>query len=121
MNRHALSRARGKDFAAEANAYYGDRAKAEERHARPCARVLAGGKVCGARWDDHQLWSGPCKQTGCEGFQEQNPNWIPKSEWIERYGGQALLDAEGFDVVPCENCDDKICHGWRVQSKEQNV
>ena len=39
---------------------------------------------------------------------------LTKDEWIERYGGQALLDADGFDVVPCVNCDDSVCHGWRV-------
>jgi hypothetical protein len=39
---------------------------------------------------------------------------LTKRQWIERYGGQELLDREGFDVVPCEQCDDSVCHGWRV-------
>jgi hypothetical protein len=43
---------------------------------------------------------------------------MPKHEWIEMYGGQALLDAEGFDVVRCWRCDDPICHGWRVVRRE---
>lgn len=46
---------------------------------------------------------------------------IPKSEWIARYGGQALLDREGFKVVPCNNCDDPICHGWRVVRREDKA
>lgn len=44
---------------------------------------------------------------------------LTRWQWIERYGGQALLDAEGFEVVPCVDCDDHICHGWRVVPKEQ--
>lgn len=44
-------------------------------------------------------------------------NRFSKAEWIEQYGGQALLDREGFEVVPCVNCDDSICHGWRVQKR----
>lgn len=43
---------------------------------------------------------------------------ITKAAWIIRYGGQSLLDAEGFEVVPCENCTDTICHGWKVQRKQ---
>lgn len=39
---------------------------------------------------------------------------ITKDEWKQLYGGQMLLDAEGFDVVACYDCDDSICHGWRV-------
>ena len=48
---------------------------------------------------------------------------LTKQQWIERYGGKQLLDAEGFDVVPCdpETCDDKICHGWRVQRNPSPV
>jgi hypothetical protein len=42
---------------------------------------------------------------------------LSKEAWIEKYGGQAKLDAEGFDVVPCERCDDTICQGWRVVPK----
>ena len=42
---------------------------------------------------------------------------ISKDDWIKKYGGQALLDAEGFDVVECIECDDLICHGWRVQKR----
>lgn len=46
---------------------------------------------------------------------------LTKMEWIERYGGQELLDCEGFDVVPCfASCDDPICHGWRVVKKDPN-
>lgn len=44
---------------------------------------------------------------------------LPKDEWIALYGGQAVLDAEGFDVVPCgTDCEDSVCHGWRVVRKE---
>jgi len=42
---------------------------------------------------------------------------LTKTQWIEKYGGQALLDAEGFDVVPCLGCDDSICHEWQVIKK----
>lgn len=43
---------------------------------------------------------------------------LTKSAWILMYGGQALLDAEGFDVVSCDDdCDDSICHGWKVVRK----
>ena len=49
---------------------------------------------------------------------EQKRLTLSLREWIERYGGQALLDREGFDVVPCNGeCGDLICHGWRVQRK----
>jgi hypothetical protein len=44
---------------------------------------------------------------------------VSKERWIEMYGGQRLLDREGFVVVPCERCDDPICHGWRVQKSVQ--
>lgn len=44
---------------------------------------------------------------------------LTREQWVERYGGQALLDREGFDVVPCFSCNDPICHGWRVQRKER--
>ena len=41
--------------------------------------------------------------------------FLMRAEWIERYGGQALLDREGLAVVPCgADCADVICHGWRV-------
>lgn len=42
---------------------------------------------------------------------------LSKKEWIKRYGGQELIDSEGFEVVPCVKCDDHICHGWKVQRK----
>lgn len=42
---------------------------------------------------------------------------LSKQQWIEKYGGQQLLDREGFEVVPCVGCKDSICHGWRVQAK----
>jgi len=44
---------------------------------------------------------------------------LSKSEWIERYGGQYVLDREGLEVVACDpaTCADPICHGWRVQRK----
>lgn len=41
---------------------------------------------------------------------------LTKARWIEGYGGQDLLDREGFEVVPCIDCDDAICHGWRVRA-----
>ena len=44
---------------------------------------------------------------------------LTKAQWVERYGGQAVLDREGFDVVPCVSCDDTICHGWRVTKKTE--
>lgn len=40
---------------------------------------------------------------------------VSRAEWIEKYGGGAQLVAEGMEVVPCTDCDDAICHGWRVQ------
>ncbi len=40
---------------------------------------------------------------------------LTKEEWIERYGGAALLKVEGFTVVPCVDCTDSICHGWKVE------
>lgn len=43
---------------------------------------------------------------------------MTKAKWIERYGGQSVLDREGFDVVPCVDCGDSICHGWRVVPRE---
>lgn len=55
-------------------------------------------------------------------------NPLTLEEWIARYGGQQLLAKlvalhnEGqsdFDVVPCTNCDDPICHGWRVVPREK--
>jgi len=42
---------------------------------------------------------------------------VTKAQWIEMYGGQAALDREGFDVVPCVDCTDNLCHGWRVRPK----
>ncbi len=44
---------------------------------------------------------------------------IPKLRWIELYGGEELLDQEGFDVVPCE-CDDPYCQGWKVAKRADN-
>lgn len=48
---------------------------------------------------------------------------IHRQIWIQRYGGQELLDREGFDVVPCDprTCDDTICHGWRVKPKRDRL
>jgi hypothetical protein len=42
---------------------------------------------------------------------------VTKERWIEMYGGQAVLDREGFEVVPCADCKDPLCHGWRVRPK----
>jgi hypothetical protein len=44
---------------------------------------------------------------------------LTKQQWIEHYGGQALLDREGFEVIRChpEDCEDPVCHGWRVRRK----
>lgn len=51
-------------------------------------------------------------------WNEKQRERISKERWIVMYGGQELLDAEGFQVVPCgANCDDSICHGWRVVPK----
>lgn len=50
---------------------------------------------------------------------EQKVHLISKAEWIARYGGQALLDQEGFEVIPCNHCQDPICHGWRVRKVTQ--
>ena len=44
---------------------------------------------------------------------------IPKRRWIELYGGQELLDREGFEVVPCTECEDAACKGWRVRRKDR--
>jgi hypothetical protein len=41
---------------------------------------------------------------------------VSKSEWIEMYGGQAQLDRLGLEVIPCVDCGDSICHGWRVRA-----
>lgn len=52
-------------------------------------------------------WRGPIGRS--------TQNKLTKAAWIERYGGQALLDAEGFSVVRCgDDCTDHICHGWKV-------
>jgi hypothetical protein len=52
---------------------------------------------------------------------EQHRRRIPLPEWITRYGGQELLDREGLEVLPCgEECDDRICHGWRVRLKQHD-
>jgi|ERR1039458_851968 hypothetical protein len=42
---------------------------------------------------------------------------LSKQQWIEMYGGRALLDLEDFEVVRCLNCEDSICHGWKVVKK----
>lgn len=47
-------------------------------------------------------------------------NKLSKEAWIQRYGGQARLNEEGFDVVPCVQCGDSICHGWQVVPRDQN-
>ena len=40
---------------------------------------------------------------------------LTKTQWIEKYGGQQVIDAEGFVAAPpAFSCDDTICHGWRV-------
>ena len=44
---------------------------------------------------------------------------LTKAQWIEWYGGQAVLDREGFDVVPCVDCKDSICHGWKVERRAE--
>lgn len=47
---------------------------------------------------------------------------LTKEEWIKKYGGQELLDKEGFEVVPCDDtCTDSVCHGWRVQPVQMKV
>ena len=46
-----------------------------------------------------------------------NVEKLTKEEWVARYGGQALLDREGLEVVPCLDCRDSICHGWRVRKR----
>lgn len=45
--------------------------------------------------------------------------FMTKKEWIEAYGGQAVLDNEGFDVVPCTDCSDHVCFGWIVVNRKQ--
>ena len=44
---------------------------------------------------------------------------VSKERWIEMYGGQAVLDREGLDVVPCVDCTDSLCHGWMVVRKAE--
>ncbi len=44
---------------------------------------------------------------------------VTKERWIEMYGGQAVLDREGMEVVPCVDCTDAVCHGWRVRLKTE--
>jgi hypothetical protein len=47
---------------------------------------------------------------------QKQVHFLTKDEWIARYGGQDLLDREGLIVIPClAECDDPICHGWRVR------
>lgn len=41
---------------------------------------------------------------------------LTRQQWINRYGGQALLDSEKMTVVPCTDCTDSVCHGWKVVS-----
>ncbi len=39
---------------------------------------------------------------------------LTKNAWITRYGGMEVLIREKMTVVPCTNCQDSICHGWKV-------
>ena len=39
---------------------------------------------------------------------------LSKQAWINKYGGIELIRSEGMMVVPCINCDDTICHGWKL-------
>jgi hypothetical protein len=41
-------------------------------------------------------------------------NMLTRRQWITRYGGQERLDAEQMTVVPCIDCGDSVCHGWKV-------
>lgn len=48
---------------------------------------------------------------------EKRGTKLTKKQWIEMYGGQAAIEEAGVVVVPCVDCDDPICHGWRVEVK----
>jgi hypothetical protein len=39
---------------------------------------------------------------------------LTKEQWIKRYGGLSQLRAERMTVVPCVDCTDSVCHGWKV-------
>lgn len=67
-----------------------------------------------------QYWEGATFREAIDRARAESVEKAPalsKEEWIGRYGGQALLDSEGFEVVRCVKCDDRICCGWRVQPK----
>lgn len=51
---------------------------------------------------------------------QNKPFLIPttKSEWIRLASAQELLDTGNYEVVPCVNCDDMVCHGWKLQPKQ---
>ncbi len=42
---------------------------------------------------------------------------LTREEWIKRALVQTMLDTGRFQVVPCINCDDTVCHGWRIETK----
>ncbi len=65
MPKSALCRARSEQYGREADEYYREDPKAEERGRIPCVD-------CGARQDEHEPFSGPCSRTKCLKFKEKN-------------------------------------------------
>jgi hypothetical protein len=46
---------------------------------------------------------------------------LTKDQWIRKYGGKELLAKERLEVVPCTDCQDTICHGWKVIPKSNEM
>ncbi len=43
---------------------------------------------------------------------------LSRREWIRMYGENNYLEdliRLGFWAVPCLNCTDTICHGWKME------
>lgn len=41
---------------------------------------------------------------------------LSKEQWLSKFGGLShLSEPENWEVVPCVDCDDNICHGWKVE------
>jgi hypothetical protein len=52
----------------------------------------------------------------------ETKHMLSMERWIEMYGGQHLIDHFNLEVVPCgDDCDDTVCHGWKVVRKEEVV
>ncbi len=42
---------------------------------------------------------------------------LTRRRWIELYGELNYIDdlRRGYWAVPCLNCTDTICHGWKME------